>query len=343
MRKSKKVLLILLILIGVLAAFNLSLIQYGLMQAKGQFEVLWNAEPLEDYLQSPNFPDSLKAKITIIQEAKAFAEQELGLTPSDNYTKMYDQKGKDILWVVTAAEPFELKAYEWEFPFLGKVSYKGFFNYKKGQQLEQQLKNKGYDARLTPVNAWSTLGWFNDPILSSMLQRSEGRLAELIIHELTHGTLYVKDSVSFNENLASFIGQRGAELFLLDKYGKKANQALLQYQRDLFDRQLLSDTILQEATKLDSLYTQWKALPISQKNTKKVRALEEIKQKLRSLPFQETKNGAQLFTETELNNATFLSYMRYKGFKTELDSVWNAHNKNIRDMINAFKEQYPSL
>ena len=107
-----------------------------------------------------------------------------------------------------------MRAYEWSFPFLGRVPYKGFFDRGAAIEEDSLLRLKGYDTGIGNIRGWSTLGWFKDPILSGMLENSEGALANLIIHELWHGTLYVKDSADFNENLASFAGEQGALLFL---------------------------------------------------------------------------------------------------------------------------------
>ena len=201
----------------VLIAFNLDLLEYGIGQLRGQMTILAEARPIDEVLEDPTFPDSLKTKIHLIQEVRQFAVEELELVDSKNYTTIYDQKGRDVLWNVSACEPYELKPYKWSFPILGSFSYKGFFDLEKARQERGVLDSLGLDTNIRAVGAWSTLGWFQDPILSNMLYRKEGDLAELIIHELTHATIFVKDSLTFNENLASFIGTEGAKLFLEKK------------------------------------------------------------------------------------------------------------------------------
>ncbi len=102
------------------------LIFYGLGQLKGQVLIVWQARPIEEILEKPIFPDSIQQKLILIQEIKRFAEDSLGLSPSENYTTVFDQKGKPILWVVTACPPFKLEAKMWDFPIAGSFSYKGF-------------------------------------------------------------------------------------------------------------------------------------------------------------------------------------------------------------------------
>lgn len=160
------------------------------MQAKGQWDVISDAKPIDDYLHNPEYPDSLKTQILLIQHIREFAFDTLGLDRTDAYTTLYDQKGKPLLWIITACPAYKLEPYRWEFPIAGKFPYKGFFNLDLAKKEAKVLKEQGYDVRVGNINAWSTLGVLDDPILSNMLARKEGELAELIIHELTHGTLY---------------------------------------------------------------------------------------------------------------------------------------------------------
>ncbi|MCP4457806.1 MAG: aminopeptidase, partial [Cytophagales bacterium] len=148
-----------------------------------------------------DFPDSLRAKIEVIQNEKRYAVEELGLNVTDNYTTFYDQKGETALWNVSACRAYSFDPKIWWFPIVGDVPYKGFFDFEKASGVGSELREEGWDVRIRGVSGWSTLGWFKDPILSEMLNRSEGQLAELIIHELTHGTIFVKDRVTFREPL----------------------------------------------------------------------------------------------------------------------------------------------
>ena len=209
---------------------------------------------MKEVLDDKAVPDSVKQKIQFIETVKRFAIDSIGLKPSENYTTFYDQDNKPLLWVLTVSEPFKLKAYEWKFPLLGSVSYKGFFDYDNAKEEELSMKSQGYDTDLGEVSAWSTLGWFHDPILSNMIYRSKGQIAELIIHELTHSTIYLKSNVNLNENLASVCGEQGAIRFLKSVYGEKSDELTDYLNRkedyDRFSRQMLIGTHL-----LDSLYT----------------------------------------------------------------------------------------
>jgi len=248
--------LLLVILVAVIVQWEL--VKYGIQQAKGQLHIVWNAKPVEDYLQSPGFPDSLKSKLVLINQVRDYAIDSLSLKDTKNYKTLYDQQGEEVMWVVMASEPFQLKAKEWTFPVIGSVPYKGFFDREKAIRLRDELEKAGWDVNIRNPGGWSTLGWFTDPILSKMLERSEGDLANLIIHEMSHATIFVKDSIDFNENLAAFIGDRGAEQFLLSVYGPDS-QEYITYMSEDRDYIMFSDHMLRGSEKLDSLYQSLKA------------------------------------------------------------------------------------
>jgi predicted aminopeptidase len=321
-----ELIMLLLVIGGIL--FN-DLVLYGIAQGKGQLRIVTNTRPVEEVMKDPSFPDSLKKKLMLIKEIKQFATDNLGLKPSDNYSTIYDQHGKPVLWTITASEPFHLKAKEWYFPLLGSVSYKGFFDHQKGLTEAARLSAQGYDVDYGGVGGWSTLGWFKDPILSSMLTRNEGSIANLIIHELTHGTIYLKSSVDYNENLASFIGDKGAEQFLLHKYGQESNQ-YGEYEQSKADRKVFNEYVLHAAERLDSLY---KTFPeggsVMDKEIKKMALIETIIDGTGTLNLYHKRNyKAYMEDARQEKNAFFMSFRRY-------DSKYEVFEKE-------FKEQYQS-
>src|SRR6185436_1104168 len=204
--------------------YNWSLLKYAAAQGIGQMKIILNARPVSEFIGDPSFPDSLKSKLLLIQRARRYAIDSLGLNDTDNYTTMYDQQGKELMWVVLACEPFRLVEKRWDFPIIGSVPYKGYFEREKAIREREELEKENWDVSIRNPGGWSTLGWFTDPILSGMLRRSDGDLSSLIIHEMVHATIYVKDSSDFNENLASFIGDRGAEEFLAKTYGDSSKE-----------------------------------------------------------------------------------------------------------------------
>ncbi len=315
----KKIVISLLTVLFLLIVWQFELIRYGLAQGQGQWRILRNVEDTEEVLNDPDFPDSLKFKLRLINRAKEFAVDDLGLKESENYTSYFDEGEAVTLWNVSACEPFRFEPKTWWFPFVGEVPYMGYFEKKKAMNLVRELEEQGLDARMRPVGGWSTLGWFRDPILSSMLRRSEGQLAELIIHELTHGTIFVKDQVTFNENLASFIGEQGAIAFLKKEFGDSSTH-LSNYLTAKNDGELFTAHILRGTDALDRLYTSFLHEPDSIKLKLKGNLIQEICESVDTLSFTgEGYSGA--FQSHLPNNAYFMSFVRYHSAGDSLDQV----------------------
>lgn len=340
----KKVALVLLLLLMILIGWYWSLIVYGMSQGMGQLNIIWNARPIAEVLNDPTFPDSLKSKLHIIDEIKAFAIDSLGLKDSQNYKTVFDQKGKELMWVVTASEPFQLKPKTWNFPVVGTVPYKGYFSKDKALAEMKRLQDEGWDVGVRNPGGWSTLGWFTDPILSGMLERNEGDLASLIIHEMVHATLFIKDSVVFNENLASFIGDSAAYAFLAAKYGMQSPEYST-YVYEVLDHQRYSNHVLRGSMALDSLYKTFiESDSYDFKKSKKDMLIQKIVDCMDTLTLHKYKIPTRRFKEQPPNNDYFLNYRRYQSkrtnFKIELEEKYHG---DLREMIKAYRIQFPFL
>jgi predicted aminopeptidase len=264
----------------------------------------------------------------------------LGLKNSDNYTTLYDQQGKDILWNISASEEFKLQAYQWKFPILGSFGYKGFFDLEKAKKERKTLDSLSYDTHIYGVSAWSTLGWFKDPILSNMLDRTEGQLADLIIHELTHSTVFVKDSLVFNENLASFVGHIGAIAFLKYKYPDDT-LPVHNFNIRASDYSKYLNHMMFGAKKLDSLYSSIEKLEISEKRNLKTIKINEIVAALDTVPFTNKARFNKVFENKPPNNAQLMSYLRYHSYHDLLEQEYiNDFNADIRAYILHLKDRY---
>lgn len=328
--------------IFLLVVMNFQLLTYGWMQLRGQLRVMNNARPIVSYLENPHFPDSLKSKILLIQEAKQFAIDSLGLESTDNYTSLYDQKGKPILWNVSACKPFSFEDKQWGFPIIGSFSYKGFFDLEKAEKLKRKLINKGWDVRLRTVGGWSTLGWFEDPILSNMLLRSEGRVVELIIHELTHATLFVKGDVTLNENLATFVGEHGALSFMMHKYGAESSE-LKVYANQEADYLKFSNHMLESAVRLDSLYNSFTDEDsFENKLAEKTEMMRKVVDELDNIGLAYPEKYRRIFKDSLPNNAYFSSYLRYRSkqkvFEEEYEALFGG---DLPLYLSELKKRYP--
>jgi predicted aminopeptidase len=317
------------------SAWNYDLVFYGARQLKGQLTIIWNSKPVEEVLKDPALKSDTREKLLLTEEIRNFAMDSLGLKNSKNYTTYFDQQDKPIMWVVTGCKPYELKAKEWWFPFLGNVSYKGFFTEEKALTEEQLVRSQGYETDIYSPSAWSTLGFFKDPIFSNMLKRGPGRLSELIIHELTHATIYLESSVDFNENLATFIGEKGAEQFLLSKYGEQSTE-YKRYRGFLADEMIYSEYMMQSSKRLDSLYKSFPdALPVKEKALRKYRMIAEIMSGIKELPLSYPERYHFDFKKSKLpNNTEFMAFLRYRKKQDTFNQVFaEKYSNNLKVFI----------
>jgi predicted aminopeptidase len=213
-------------LVSVIAAFTGFLLFsgcYTLKQGTAMLGYLRKAVPLEKLAAKDEIGEetgeetlAFAARVTDIRN---FAVTELGLKESKNYTRYVEIDRDYLAAVVSACAGDSFTRHEWTFPVVGAVPYKGFFDPEDARKEAARLKKKDLDVWIRGVDAFSTLGWFRDPLYSYMKKYSAHQLAELIIHELFHATVFIKDQVQFNEQLAEFVGSRGARLYVISRFG----------------------------------------------------------------------------------------------------------------------------
>lgn len=321
--------------------WNCNSIWYGIQQGKGQLGIVYGAKPIQDFLDDSSYPDSLKRKLELVKEIKKYAIDSLGINPSENYEKLYNQNGKPVMWVVTGCDSNALNPYYWEFPILGRFTYKGHFKKSRAVKDYNELIENGFDAEINVVNAWSTLGWFKDPVMSSMLEKSPGQLARVLIHELTHGTLYVKNDIQFNENLASFVGDRGAAKFLEWKYGMNSKE-LADYKGDLSDMKKIRTHLLIGTEELNSFYSENSAEYIFQHKSKKIKS---IVTQLDTLTLYNKSKLSGIFSSADtLNNTFFTDFLTYRKEQNSIEKEFmEEFQGDYEKYLIYLKEKYPSL
>ena len=341
MMKTKSIILGVLAVIVITFIYYWPTVHYGIDMGMGQLKIISNSKPIATILNDSTFPDSLKKKLKLIQAVRQYAVDSLGLKDTDNYTSVYDQKGKEVMWVVQACQPYKFEIKQWKFPFVGTVPYKGFFNWDDAREEKEKLEKENWDTGIFNPSGWSTLGWFNDPILSSMLSHSDGDLASLIIHEMVHSTIYVKDNAELNENLASFIGDKGAESFLLQAFGDSA-QSYKSYIKIEEIRRKKVQHMLRATKKLDSLYhTFLKSYPVSQKRKMKNDFIRKIFETLDTINPYFSKINPMLVDKELPNNTYFINYLTYESMYQTLNFEWtNTYGESLKALILGYKSKY---
>lgn len=182
---------------------------YFAQAAHGQFALLSEARPIDDWLANPSVEDQLKGKLAKVKEIRAFAARELGLPDNGSYTTYADLKRQFVLWNVVATPELSLKPVQWCFPVAGCVNYRGYYSREDAQAYAKQLRKEKYDVEVAGVTAYSTLGWFKDPVLSTFIKFPDGEVARLVFHELAHQVVYVPGDSRFNESFAVAVEEAG--------------------------------------------------------------------------------------------------------------------------------------
>jgi predicted aminopeptidase len=185
--------------------------------------VTFRSVPIQEVFEDKEVSVEAKERIRFIQEVKRYGEERLGLTKTESYSTFFEVKGP-VLYVITASEKDRLLLYHWNFPIIGKVTYKSFFTREGAMKEKEWLDQKGLDTLIQQAGAYSTLGWLRDPVFSNMLKWNESTLANVVLHEMAHATIYFKGQTDFNEQMATFIGNQGAIDFLTERYGPESKE-----------------------------------------------------------------------------------------------------------------------
>lgn len=298
-----------LLLLGSLTACSpIYVIRAGIAEAK----ILSARRPLPEVILDPATDARTRDMLIFAREARTFAIEELELDVGDAYTSFTQLDSDTLALVLSAAYPDRLQSVTWWFPIVGRVPYKGYFSESSARKEQAKLDEEGFDTLLRPTGAFSTLGWFADPVLSTLLRSDEIELVETLLHELSHNHLWVSGQVRFNESFAVFVGRAGAAEFFCGREGggpdtvkcQRAQARWRDVQRysvfvdGLIDdlQAVYTDASLDREAKLQRREAVWEA--------QRARYEAEVFPSFESLRFGR-------FVRDPLNNAVLLGQMRY--------------------------------
>jgi predicted aminopeptidase len=250
-RRQRKWLLapaLLLCLLAVSGCQNLSF--YG-QAIKGQYQIVTREQKTARLLADPQTPEALKARLRLVEGLRAFALKDLKLPVDGHYEKYVDLHRRFVVWNVEAAPEFSLASKTWWFPFVGSVEYRGYFSERNAQAYGARLQSKGYDVYVGGVEAYSTLGWFRDPLLNTFINNAEPDLAETIFHELGHQRVFAAGDTDFNEAFATTVGQEGTRRWLRAKGDPAASES---YATQLRRQDQFVRLVLATRKQLEALY-----------------------------------------------------------------------------------------
>ena len=293
-------------------------------------KILARRQPIADLVANRRTDPVVRRKLAIVLSARQYAKDSIRLKTEESFTT-YSQLDRDTLvLVLSAAYRDKLEAYTWWFPIVGRVPYKGFFDFDDAKKAAKSLYEDGYDVALRPSSAFSTLGWFNDPLTSTTLSRDSLDLVNTVIHEVTHNTFYAPGKAVFNESFASFVGARGAAAFFRSR-GQP--EAAAHVDAEWEDDKVLGDFWTRLAASLDSAYGEHpdsKPARIEARDTVYARArrtlVSDIGPMLKTIsPFY--------VQRVPLDNASLLARRVYAKDLDLFDQVYAREGKNLRRTI----------
>lgn len=306
----------------------LSLLQTGCMTSYllhtgyNQAKLLRSRRPISDVLQDGKISPQTRKQLELVLKVRAFAHDKLKLKVGRNYLDYVQLERPYVTWIVSAAKAWDLEQYEWSFPIVGSVPYLGFFREPLAREKAKEFNPDEFDVTVRGVSAFSTLGWFSDPVYSSMLSDDDLGLVNTIIHESVHATLYIPGDADFNEQVATFLGDWGTELYY--QATDPSNKDVLQRLADEnHDRLHFSKFLSEQMDLLSERYKDLKSVSdLQSKRARKRLWLGQLKDAFRKQLAPKLKTTVYAaFPDRDLNNATLLAMKTYYDDWDELNML----------------------
>jgi len=307
---------------------------YLLQAAQGQLSLAAKRQPIATVIANPQTKPTLRTRLEYVQAARSFASSQLGLPDNASYTSYVDLQRRYVLWNVFATPEFSVEPTQWCFPIAGCVVYRGYFNERAAERFALQLRANGHDAAVSGVPAYSTLGHFADPVMSSMLEWSDAQVAATLFHELAHQVLYVKDDSAFNEAFATAVEATAIERWLT------AQHQLEQLQRWRIQRQRsveFSALLLATRDQLRELYAS--PVPRAEMRDRKQQLFGELKFKY--LLLKQSWNGYSGYDtwfKRRLSNADFIAIATYQSCVPAFERLLHSVDDDLPRFYAAVRE-----
>ena len=296
---------------------------YYMQAVKGQIELNSKREPIDEVLQDEDTSPELAARLRLVQEAREFSVDELGLPDNKSYRTYADIEREFVVWNVIAAPEFSTQPRTWCFPVAGCVGYRGYFSQDDALRESEKLASNGFDVMVGGVSAYSTLGKFNDPVVSSMMNWDDVQLVGVLFHELAHQVLYVKDDSGFNESFATAVEEFGVQRWL-ESRGQVEDIAAYRKSRQL--RQDLMSLVADARVDLDELYAS--NLDDGAKRLQKEARLRSLEEDAEALLQRNGRNSTK-WLNGGLNNARLVSMTLYEGRLPEFRALLDQCDQRI--------------
>ena len=294
--------------------------------------LLWRREPIQTVLARGDVSPEIRTKLETVLKVRKFAAAGLGHNVGNSYKSVSEVDQRAIVWVVMAAPRDSLKPYTWWFPIVGKVPYRGYFNKDQALAEAEDMEKRGYDTMVRPAIAFSSLGFFNDPLLSNVLKLGRVELAGVIVHELFHRTYFLASDVMFDESSATFVGSAGAVKFFEDTEGP--DSADTQAAKGILEADLNFAAFLKrETARLDALYES--GMPAEEIVKRRGPIFASIKSDYTEL--KPRLSGLERFDldKQPINNAVLINYMIYFHELDNFARLQQIYAGNLHDTVKA--------
>jgi predicted aminopeptidase len=305
---------------------------YVLRASWEEAKILQGRRPISRVIADPRTDEATRGKLALVLEARAYAADSLGLNAGKSYTLFSRVKSDTLALVLSAAYQDRFQAKTWWFPVVGRVPYKGYFDEDDARREIAKLQAEGFDTYLRPTAAFSTLGWFNDPLLSTLLRYDEVSLANTVIHEIFHNTFYAPGQAAFNESLASFVGARGAIEFFCGREGPESprcRRAVAEWEDDLLFGAFMND-VVKDLEEVYGMADRTREQKLEMRDEVFAAAKERYAREIR--PRMKVSNYDRFLRE-ELNNATLISRRLYYDRLDLFERVFQARGGDFRRSV----------
>ena len=305
-------------------------LSYVLHAVAGQARLINNSIPVEEALKADSMGHDEMERLRLVAQVKAFGENELGLKETKNYQTVYLKSRQPPIYVVAASPKDRLIRKTWWFPIVGRMPSLGFFDKDRATVEKERLLEKDLDVIMGVADAYSTLGWFQDPVTLNLLEGPTFDLVETILHEMTHTTLYLKGEGEFNEGLALLVGKVGALQFLEKTFGP-SDPLTVEAKKNLEDERIFSSFLASLLHQLEQLYNS----PISyeEKLTQREKVFERSLVKFGGIKGQLQTDRFTHFDRAKMNNAYLLSIGLYHRHYHLFEAVLKEKGNSIKEMI----------
>jgi len=322
--RSNSVKAALLLLLSV-ALVSCETVGYYSQAVRGQLTIVFGREDIQRLIEQQDLSDELADKFARVMDIREFAESELGLPVGGNYSSYVDIEREHVVWNVFAAPEFSVEPVNWCYPIAGCVAYRGYFSERSALRYAAKLEEDGLDVYTGGVDAYSTLGWFEDSLLSTVLNRADYQLAGLIFHELAHQLVYLPGDTTFNESFATAVEREGVRRWLA-KSNKDSNiaAALLDYDR----QQQFVDLVTDYRDRFESLYQL--DLNASSMRSQKLELQQMLREEYATLKQQwQGYEGYDGWFSRSLNNAQLSTVASYNDLLPFFVAVFEQSNQDF--------------